>query len=92
MCCAAKTGPPNESPSPGRVPRGDVGDHEFSTLDFDSGCSVVRRRTVKVQPDTVLKLPNTLDWAYFAEHRRALLNLTPASTEELRNLFIRAGH
>lgn len=62
---------------------------EFFTLDFDWGCSVMRRRTGKVQPDTVLNLPNALDWAYFAEHRRELLDLTPASTEELRNLFCR---
>lgn len=60
---------------------------ELCTLDLDSGCALLRRRTGKVRPDAAPALPDTLDWAFFAEHRRELLNLVPASTEELRSLL-----
>ena len=60
---------------------------ELCTLDVDWGCALLRRRTGNVRPDSALDLPDTLDWVFFAEHRRELLNLVPASTEELRKLF-----
>ena len=62
---------------------------EFCTFDLDWGCAVLRPRAVAAQvaPQPVLDLPEILDWGFFAEHRRELLNLIPASTEELRNFF-----
>jgi predicted O-methyltransferase YrrM len=60
---------------------------ELRTLDVDWGCALLRRRAANVRPDSGPELPDTLDWVFFAEHRRELLNLVPASGEELRNLL-----
>ena len=60
---------------------------ELCTFDLDGGCALVRRRAGNIAPQPVPELPDTLDWAFFDEHRRELLNLVPASTEALRNLF-----
>jgi hypothetical protein len=60
---------------------------ELCTLDLDWGCALLRHRAGNVRPDPTPELPDTLEWVFFAEHRRELLNLVPASTEELRNLL-----
>ncbi len=60
---------------------------ELCTLDVDWGCALLRRRAGNLPPDPAPELPDTLEWAFFAEHRRELLNLMSASTEELRYLL-----
>lgn len=60
---------------------------ELCTFDLDWGCALLRRRAGNVGPGPTPELPDTLDWSFFAEHRRELLNLVPASAEEFRNLL-----
>ena len=60
---------------------------ELCTFDLAWGCALVRRRAGNVRPDPAPELPDTLEWVFFAKHRRELLNLVPASTDELRNLL-----
>ncbi|HUO38968.1 MAG TPA: class I SAM-dependent methyltransferase, partial [Mycobacterium sp.] len=60
---------------------------ELRTFDLDWGCALLRRRAGNVGPDPAPELPDTLGWVFFVEHRSELLNLVPATTEELRNLL-----
>jgi hypothetical protein len=60
---------------------------ELLTFDIDWGCALLRRRAHDARPDPAPELPGTLDYDFFAQHRRELLNLVPASTEELRKLL-----
>jgi hypothetical protein len=67
--------------------RADHPEFEVYTFDFDWGVALVRRRAEDSPPQAVPDLPDTLDWAFFDEHRRELLNLVAASTQELPNLL-----
>ncbi|WP_172831498.1 class I SAM-dependent methyltransferase [Mycobacterium asiaticum] len=62
---------------------------DIKTLDLDWGCAVIRRRTEKGarEPYPPIELPETLEWAFLAEHRRELLNLVTAAPEELPGLL-----
>jgi predicted O-methyltransferase YrrM len=67
--------------------RSDHPELELCTFDVDWGCALLRRRAGNVRPDPAPELPGALEWVFFAEHRAELLNLVPASTEELRQLL-----
>ncbi|HEU0190836.1 MAG TPA: class I SAM-dependent methyltransferase [Mycobacterium sp.] len=60
---------------------------QLRTLDLDWGCAIMRRRPEYLPPDPALDLPDDLDWGFFAEHRRELLNLVPAATDDLPELL-----
>jgi predicted O-methyltransferase YrrM len=60
---------------------------ELCTLDVDWGCALLRRCAGDKLSDPGPGLPDIEQWAFFAEHRRELLNLVPPSAEELRNLL-----
>jgi predicted O-methyltransferase YrrM len=62
---------------------------ELHTLDVDWGCALLRRRAAGMRPGRAGIMPGSLDldWAFFDEHRRELLNLLPASATELRKLL-----
>src|SRR5262249_34355110 len=57
------------------------------TLDLDWGCALLRRRSREGPLDPGPEVPITLDWNFFDEHRRELLNLVPPAPAELRALL-----
>ena len=67
--------------------RSDHPELEFFTLDFDGGCAVMRRRAGMIGTDAVIDLPDILEAHDSSGQRSRLLNLVPASAEELRRLF-----
>ena len=60
---------------------------ELRTFDIDWGCAVLCRRGEGRTPNPAPELPKSLDWPFFAEHRCELLNLVPATADELRKLL-----